>query len=246
MKKFNLLTLTLTLALCNTTIIFSQCSIINMPNGTAVFPQQPNLYGQGFIATCSGDLEYVQFIAQGPGTASAGTLNIYSGNTVTGTPIYSQSHPVITITQANDPIRVDITGSLSLIQNNQYTFEFSVDNTTLLGEFSQTYTDGSFFMNGMETPQFDFLFSVSIKGQPNSIDDLNGKPDVQLFPNPSNKSFQVVGLTVATKYTIYNTLGTEMQHGIILPNEKTSIEQLSNGLYFLKLDNGTTMKFIKE
>tara|TARA_R110002049_G_scaffold102321_1_gene247767 strand:- start:133 stop:459 length:327 start_codon:yes stop_codon:yes gene_type:complete len=67
--------------------------------------------GQGFIAQCDGNLEYVQFFAGSSGTIPAGTLKIFYGNQVTGSPIYTQSHPAITVSQANDPIRVDITGS---------------------------------------------------------------------------------------------------------------------------------------
>ena len=54
---------------------------------------------------------------------SAGTLNVYSGNSVSGTPIYTQSHPSITINNIGDPIRINITNTLALTQFlNQYTF----------------------------------------------------------------------------------------------------------------------------
>ena len=68
----------------------------------------------------------------------------------------------------------------------------------------------------------------------------------KVFPNPSNKSITIHGLTKKEKYKIYNTIGREMNSGSINNNDKIDIQHLTNGLYFLKFDNGNTIKFIKE
>ncbi|WP_417291073.1 T9SS type A sorting domain-containing protein [Corallibacter sp.] len=68
---------------------------------------------------------------------------------------------------------------------------------------------------------------------------------VTIYPNPSNDYIQITGLTGNEKYTLYNILGTEIKKGFISNNEQIDIRDFTNGLYFLKFDNGNTMKFIK-
>ncbi len=126
------------------------------------------MWGQSFDAECSGQLESVAFISGGTGTISAGTLNIYVGETVTDTPIYTQAHPEIVVGQSGDPIQVDITGSVPVTEGERYTFEFRVTNVNTLIDFNATYPNGINFQNGSPTnggpggTPADFPFNVSI------------------------------------------------------------------------------------
>ena len=52
-------------------------------------------------------------------------------------------------------------------------------------------------------------------------------------------STSVSGLTITNNYAIYNSTEIEVSEGII-SNKKT------RGVYFLKLDNRSTVKFIKK
>ncbi len=69
---------------------------------------------------------------------------------------------------------------------------------------------------------------------------------IKLFPNPSTENIQIAGLTKTENYRIYNILGKEIRNSTISANEKINTKNMSNGLYFLKFDNGSTIKFIKE
>jgi hypothetical protein len=69
---------------------------------------------------------------------------------------------------------------------------------------------------------------------------------VLLFPNPSTNFIQISGLTKNEDYKVYNTLGTELNIGTISNSNQINIQNLTNGLYFLKLESGSTIKFIKE
>ena len=223
----------------------AQCSTNYNQNGTVVNTSEPFLWGQGFIAECDGLLEYVQIISNSTGTVSAGTLNMYNGNTVTGTPIYTQTYPSIIINQAGDPIRVNVTGSLSLVQGNQYTFEFTVDNVNVLADFANGYSDGTAFQDGSEVASADFIFEVSISSTL-SVDDINEKEKVKLFPNPSSNFIQISGISERIKFKIINVLGAEIKNGIASNNEQIDIRDFANGLYYLKFANGNTIKFLKE
>lgn len=72
------------------------------------------------------------------------------------------------------------------------------------------------------------------------------KNDYTLFPNPSSEFIQLTGLTVKENYKIYNILGSEIKNGTISNNEQINIRNFTNGLYFLKFDNGNSIKFIKQ
>ena len=47
-------------------------------------------------------------------------------------------------------------------------------------------------------------------------------------------------------YKVYNILGSGLINGNISNQEKIDIRNLTNGLYFLKFENGNTLKFMKK
>jgi hypothetical protein len=79
-----------------------------------------------------------------------------------------------------------------------------------------------------------------------STNDFKINRTYSIFPNPSTEYIQVSGLSKIENYTIYNTLDTEVNRGVIYDNEKIEVTNYANGLYFLKLENGNTIKFLKE
>lgn len=80
-----------------------------------------------------------------------------------------------------------------------------------------------------------------------SVNDItNITSSVKLFPNPSSDFIQISNLKSNKSYSIYNTIGAEIKSGIISNNEQIDVRDFINGLYFLKFDNGSTIKFIKE
>jgi hypothetical protein len=69
---------------------------------------------------------------------------------------------------------------------------------------------------------------------------------IKVFPNPSSNFIKINGLTTIENYEIYNTIGQKIKRGIILKNKKIDIQNLTSGIYFMKLANGKTIKFIKK
>ena len=79
------------------------------------------------------------------------------------------------------------------------------------------------------------------------VDDVDTKTSsLNLYPSPSSDFIQVSGLTATENYSIYNVLGNKVGSGAIFDNKKIEVANLSNGIYFLKLEKGNTIKFIKE
>ena len=76
--------------------------------------------------------------------------------------------------------------------------------------------------------------------------DENFASDIKIFPNPSTDFVQVSGLTSSVDYKIYNVLGAEFAQGVISDQEIIDVNDFSNGLYVLQLDDQRVFKFIKE
>ncbi|MDA9057623.1 T9SS type A sorting domain-containing protein, partial [Flavobacteriaceae bacterium] len=73
---------------------------------------------------------------------------------------------------------------------------------------------------------------------------LNSKE--QIYPNPSTNFIRISNLKAKGSYIIYNVLGAEVKNGTIDLEEIIEVQNLKNGIYLLKLYNGSTLKFLKE
>lgn len=73
---------------------------------------------------------------------------------------------------------------MTLIQNAQYTFEFTVDNVDVLADFSGGYPGGSPFQDGIEYDTVDLNFEVSLESSTLSQDAFSNNLKVTIFPNP--------------------------------------------------------------
>ena len=190
-------------------------------------------------------MQYFQLISSETGTISSGTLNIYNGDTVSGTPIYTQSYPQLIILAAGAPITFNITGTAPLVLNNQYTFVFTVDNVDFKYDITAMYPDGETWQDGFPVPNVDLIFTVLINNNL-GINEYNQLKKIKIYPNPSNAFIKISNLTSVEKYSIYNLLGEKIIVDSISNDEKIDIQDLANGIYFLKFENGNTLKFLKE
>lgn len=89
-------------------------------------------------------------------------------------------------------------------------------------------------------------FSVDLDFSALSLEDseLQAK-NLTVFPNPSMDFVQVSGLTNSEKYSLFDTSGKEIQRGTMSENTRLNIKNLAQGTYFLKFENTTALKFIK-
>ncbi|WP_454047853.1 T9SS type A sorting domain-containing protein [Chryseobacterium sp. Marseille-Q8038] len=70
----------------------------------------------------------------------------------------------------------------------------------------------------------------------------------KIAPNPTSDYLQVLGLTKKSGFKVYNASGNLVKEGIINNNtEKINIQDLTSGIYFIKLDSGeSSFKFVKK
>ena len=69
---------------------------------------------------------------------------------------------------------------------------------------------------------------------------------VQIFPNPSSDFIQISAVTETENYKIYSILGALIKTGSIDDKMKINVQDLTSGLYLLKLESGKTFKFFKD
>ncbi len=78
------------------------------------------------------------------------------------------------------------------------------------------------------------------------LEDITGeKLSLKLYPNPSINYIRVRGLSEKANYTIYNLLGKEVGKGNVENDEDITIQDLSNGTYFIRIENAKAIRFIK-
>ena len=79
-----------------------------------------------------------------------------------------------------------------------------------------------------------------------SFDEFKTIGKLKLFPNPASEYIYISGLQSHADYTIYNLSGSSFLNGSISNNERIDIKNFPAGLYFLKLFNENTIKFVKK
>ncbi|MBU2939638.1 T9SS type A sorting domain-containing protein [Lacinutrix sp. C3R15] len=105
-----------------------------------------------------------------------------------------------------------------------------------------TWVDANSFCGGNGS----LTLTGDVQSSTLSINTFDLQSKIKLYPNPSINYLQVSGLTKTEYYRLFNVLGAEVNNGRVSNNGKIDTSNLTNGLYFLKFENGNTFKFIKE
>mgnify|MGYP005678632293 CR=1 FL=1 len=89
----------------------------------------------------------------------------------------------------------------------------------------------------------------SYKRSTNNVTNVGGKiteQNIAIFPNPSTNFIQIAGIEKPVNYQIYDLIGSKVSEGIISRNDKINIKNQKEGIYFLKLENGNIIRFVKK
>ena len=127
-------------------------------------------------------------------------------------------------------------------------------NTLAWYPVSATIPDGTSFVRlrikAYQNGSSDFIGinNIQLRGTNStlSIDSITEKPALNIFPNPTTDFITITGLNKTANYKIYSTLGKEIVRGTVSNNETITTQNLKNGLYFLKFEDGNTIKFLKK
>jgi len=124
---------------------------------------------------------------------------------------------------------------------NPFEFEYIIpDNTSSIQVQVMLGNDqGTYFLD-------DFDTSIEDAEILSNYEEIIVKNKKTIYPNPSSGSIRILGIYEKQAYKIYNLMGAKVLKGSINFNENIEIQHLKRGLYFLKLENGNPIKFIKK
>ncbi len=71
--------------------------------------------------------------------------------------------------------------------------------------------------------------------------------ETKLYPNPTTDYVKLISNNQNIKqYAIYNILGSKVSEGKLNNNKTINVQNYTNGIYFIRLENGTVFKLIKK
>lgn len=186
---------------------------------------------------------------------------LYFGSTV-GTSIPAQGISKIDITQANPVMTTILTGVYDpkafIINGNTLLFSelgangvFKIDITQTnpvktqiveipLGPFGIAIRNNILYVCELFAQR---ILKLDTPLSTNDINLINTK--IKVFPNPTQEEINITGTLSSEHFTIYNLMGQEVIKGTMI-NNKIAVNNLINGIYYLKIGNTETVRFIKK
>ncbi len=188
--------------------------------------------GQSFTVPQSGVI--TKITAKFRNAITNATLHIFSGNGVSGPPIYTQSN----VHTASGIQAVSLTAPLTVNAGQQYTFQFT--NASIAYTFSNAYGGGNYWYSTIPYAVFDAYFVVAIMANAGSRFTSTAvafpSSQVKVFPNPVNQLIQISGIDhLSSKITICNAQGHLVKtHSGSSP---ISIDHLPSGWYVIQIES---------
>ncbi len=100
--------------------------------------------------------------------------------------------------------------------------------------------------NGSGVPAGSGFSYTRSSNQSIELMELDNVSTPNIYPNPATDFIQVTGLFAAENFSIYNVLGSIVTTGSVANNETINIESLKSGVYFIKFEDGKSLRFVKE
>jgi hypothetical protein len=111
---------------------------------------------------------------------------------------------------------------------------------------SQTKLHYNLLTNDYDVPITRITYDYDNSITPLSTKNFEGVNNVNVYPNPSNEFILISGLQKNENIKIYDVLGKVAKEKSVMPNQKIDIQDLNNGIYFLKIENRHTLKLVKK
>ena len=225
----------------------AQCPVSSSSGGPLTNPSGLTM-GQSFTVNCSGVIDSLELYADAIGTSGSGTLNIYPGNSVTGS-LYNQAYGAINCT-VGSPIRIVLTTPFAVTTGMQYTFEFFI-SVPFRGGFADIYAGGSPWQDGTNYPTAELDFAVYINSGV-GVKESDFAKGIKLFPNPA---MDVVTIDLGQNIT-KGTINLYTPEGQLVMTEEITgqttslnLTAFAKGIYFVKIvseENTAVIRVVHE
>lgn len=91
-----------------------------------------------------------------------------------------------------------------------------------------------------------FSYKRSTNNTTTSIKENISQEKTNVFPNPSAAFIQITGLSKVQNYEIFDVVGSKIKQGILEKNKRIETKDFKKGVYFLRLENGKSLRFLKK
>lgn len=140
----------------------------------------------------------------------------------------------------------DSSGNVLYTQNlnpNDYNMQYAYVtlNWSNVRSFAVDFQNTDTLMGMGEVFYDDLDYTISSLG----LNDNKSQSAIHLYPNPAQNFLQITGVASAQEYNIYSISGEVVANGTIHNNDKIDIQKLKSGVYFIKMKNENSIKFIK-
>ena len=78
------------------------------------------------------------------------------------------------------------------------------------------------------------------------VETIDSNAKMTLFPNPSADRIMISNIENNQDYIIYSEIGSQVKSGKVSNNEEIDLQNLKDGIYLLKFENGHSIKLVKE
>lgn len=163
--------------------------------------------------------------------------------------------PTDVVTNLSSPTEIIVNGNTLLVSefSGNKVIQIDVSNSTpVVSDLVTNINEPTgLFINGADLYISVFGDSKIVKFTSPELDiqaleDTKPKSQIQLFPNPASDFITISEIEGRQNCVIYNILGAEIFKTSIVSNDKINIQNLANGLYLLKFEQGKVIKFIKK
>jgi len=77
------------------------------------------------------------------------------------------------------------------------------------------------------------------------IEDIT-QEKIRIFPNPCIDNIQIEGINQLNNYEIFDVVGSKIGQGTLEKNKLIEVKYFKKGIYFLRLENGKSIRFLKK
>lgn len=193
--------------------------------------------GQSFTSIADGDLIAIEIKLVY--ALSNSTLKVFSGNTVSGTPIYEQTG----VSAGTGWQEIALNSPLELTNNQTYTFQLT--DASLRYSYANVYSGGSLWYDNINYSVFDVPFVVSISTSGNGsrmgirsqISD--GNPII--YPNPTTEHLYIQMIEEGS-LEIYHINGQKVwKQQLQRPSNQINVSRLVPGVYQVLIRSGNQL-----
>jgi len=147
------------------------------------------------------------------------------------------------VVEADDPTEItDITA-----MNNRILISLSnaiISNTANVSHIPPS--DSENFITNSNNIEIISFYKYPIDVSFLSANQFGSIRELKLFPNPSKDKIKIDGLETSWLYRIFDVLGSKVMEGKINNDQAIDINELTKGIYLVKVNDRNSIKFIKQ